>query len=505
MVHREGTSGTAAGRARARRTRGAGSRRAAVRALAVATLTAVLAAGCGRSDDSEETAETSSGGPATSAETTAPSGPAPGEFGDLGVVCGPAAEGETLEATDVGVTAGTVQIGTISDPGYSGRPGLNQELFDSAEAFSKWCNDAGGINGRKIEVKERDAKLTEYQPRIIEACDEGDFMLVGGGGVFDDQGQKERLECGLPNLAGYVTNPPAVEADLTITPVSSDYETFGIGDLRWLDEQFPDATSKIGILTGSAGVTVTAAQRVREGMDSLGWTLVYDEQFNPAGEASWRGFAEGLKSSGARGVIWTADPSALASLLKAFDEIEYHPDFVRASGNIYDPLLLAEAGEAADNVFLVGAHYPFLDPDLVAENPATEQYLDIIDSYDPGGKVANLGVTGFSAWLLFAKAASACGADLTRDCVWEQAGAITEWSGGGLHARQDLSKGTVSECFVEFEATGGEFQLVDIEPNEGLFNCDPENVLVLTGDYGEGVECENPAFADDPKPSNCAP
>ena len=64
------------------------------------------------------------------------------------------------------MTADSIQVSTFSDPGFQGRLGLNQEMFDTAEAFSKWCNDHGGINGRKIVLKERDAKLTEFQQRV---------------------------------------------------------------------------------------------------------------------------------------------------------------------------------------------------------------------------------------------------------------------------------------------------------------------------------------------------
>lgn len=481
-----------------RRSRGYG-----FRLLSVLAATTLVASGCGRDDTTavvDDDTTVPSGAP-----TTAPAGAAAGEFGDLGAVCGPAPEGATLEATDVGITADSIQIGTIADPGFSGRPGLNQDIFDSAEAFTKWCNEAGGISGRKIVLKQRDAKLTEYQARMIEACDQGDFMLVGGGGVFDDQGQPERLSCSLPNIPAFVTNPQAIGADLVVAPLPNDFQTLPVGDMRWLAEQYPEATKKVGLLVAGVAVTMTVAERTKEAMRELGWEVVYEEKYNAAGEASWRGYAEGLKSSGARALVWFADPGNLAGVLKAMAEIEYHPDFVRGVGNLYDPLLLAEAGQAADNLFIQGTHYPFLDAELAAENPATMQYLEIIDEYDPGGKVANLGLAGFSAWLLFARAASECGADLTRDCVWEHASQIEEWTGGGLHARQDLTANRSSECFVEIEATDGEFRIVDVGANEGIFHCAEENVVDLRGDYGEGVRCANPAFADDPKPSNCSP
>jgi len=476
------------------------------RLVALVAVMGIVGTACGRSGDStgDDSAGATSG---SSAPPTSAEGSAAGEFGDLGKVCGPAPAGTTLTATDTGVTESSIQIGTVADPGFTGRPGVNQEMFDSAEAFSKWCNEAGGINGRKIDVKERDAKLIEHQARMIEACDEGDFMLVGGGGIFDDQGQQERLACGLPAIGGMVPNAVAVDADLMMTPAANDLKTLPIGDLRWLGKTFPDATQKIGLMTGGISVTITAADRAKEAMASLGWKVVYDEQFNAAGETSYRGYVEAMKAAGVRGFIWTADPSALASVLKAMAEIEYHPDFVRAATNIYDGVLLAEAGPAADNTYIMGTTYPFLDPETAKKNPATQQYLDIMAEYDPGGKIANLGVTGFSAWLLFAKAAAECGAELTRDCVWANANAITEWTGGGLHAPQDLESRRASECFVEIEAKDGTWVLPDIDPNDGVFNCDPKNVFESQANWGAGTgaRCGNPAFATDPTPSSCVP
>ena len=57
--------------------------------------------------------------------------------------------------------------------------------------FTKWCNSLGGINGRLIKIDKLDAAIFNYSQQILKACAQ-DFSLVGGGGVFDDTGQKRR-------------------------------------------------------------------------------------------------------------------------------------------------------------------------------------------------------------------------------------------------------------------------------------------------------------------------
>ena len=127
----------------------------AKRVIVVAVLATLVVAACGRSDT-----ETGAGS-STSSATAAPS-TASGDFGTLTKVC---QAGNATGATAQGVTGSEIQIGTFADPGFPGRPGLDQELFDTAEVFTKWCNDAGGINGRKIVVDEHDSALTDVQGR----------------------------------------------------------------------------------------------------------------------------------------------------------------------------------------------------------------------------------------------------------------------------------------------------------------------------------------------------
>jgi hypothetical protein len=127
--------------------------RGAKRAVVMSIVALLVVSACSRSSSPKATATGAAGGTAA----TAAAASASGDFGTLKAVCGP---GNATGATDQGVTNTTISMSTMSDPGYTALPGLNQELFDSADAFVGWCNAAGGILGRKIVLHKRDAALT---------------------------------------------------------------------------------------------------------------------------------------------------------------------------------------------------------------------------------------------------------------------------------------------------------------------------------------------------------
>ena len=263
-------------------------------------------------------------------------------------------------------------------------------------------------------------------------------MSVGGGAVFDDTGQADRLECGLPVIYGYAVTAVAADADLSIQPVPNPGDQQPIGAMKYIAKTFPDTTrARRHASPARSRRRKVVAERNKEAMDQLGWKVVYDGTYNPAGEQTWRPFLEPMRNEGVKGLYWVGEPANLSKFLSEAASLDIKFDWVLTDANHYDPQLTS-IGAAADGTYVRTAFYPFLDQDEAKKNPATQQYLDLIDQYDPGGKIANLGAQGLSSWLLFAKAANECGADLTRDCVWEKAQAIAEWTGGGLHAPQDL-------------------------------------------------------------------
>ena len=168
--------------------------------IAMVTALALLAGACGTrlSDQEIEAAAGSQNGAATGSASSGPSTTPEGgaTFGTIASPCGP---GNAKGATDVGVTDSEIHIVTIADPGNTAKPGLNQGVFDSMSAFEKWCNDQGGINGRRLVVEQRDAGLFEYATQVKYAC-ENAVSLVGGIGALDDLGAQDQVNCGLPNV-----------------------------------------------------------------------------------------------------------------------------------------------------------------------------------------------------------------------------------------------------------------------------------------------------------------
>jgi hypothetical protein len=104
-----------------------------------------------------------------------------------------------------------------------------------------------------------------------------------------------------------------------------------------------------------------------------------------------------------------------------------------------------------------------------------------MDASKPGWsrKPAFLAVPSFSAWLLFAQSAKACGSELTRECLLEKATAVDEWDAGGLQAPidPDPKEPKAPACVAILKASPDGFSYDEefTQPNTGIYNCDEDN------------------------------
>jgi len=439
-------------------------------ALAAAALLAV--AGCGGHDSA------GAAGDGTASATKAAQQAASGDFGDLKKVCGP---GDAKSSPAQGVTAGAINLGVFSDVGFS----KNSEFVDTAKVFTSWCNAAGGINGRKLVATTRDSKLMEVRQRMLEACRE-DFALVGGGSALDALGVQDRLKCLLPDFPAQVSQIQNQGSDLQLNDTGgASYDRYP-GYFQWLLKTvYPDSASAVGTIAGDAAVSKVIAAREQESLKAAGARIPYKDLYPAAGVSDWTPYAQAIKSKGIKGLVFLGDFASLAKLEQILTGMNYRLDWIDANNNAYGPAFVQLAGKSLDyqNNFadLSGVH-PL---EKAADNQATGQLVSLFKKYAPGAQPTLPGVRGFASWLLFAKAASSCGDQLTRKCVYEAARKESAWTGGGLLAPVDLTKTDAPlNCFNIEKATSKGWEPADFKPTDGAYTCN-EPAYMFKGDYGK--------------------
>lgn len=432
--------------------------------VAVLVCGALTLVACSRSGS--DSAATTAGG--TSAATTTPgtAAAAGASFGDLQNVCQP---GTPTAASDQGVTATEINVGVFTDMGFT----KVTEFPDTAEVFTKWCNDAGGINGRKLVFNVRDARLTEDRQRMLESCKQ-DFAVVGGGAAFDQAGVKERLKCLLPEIPGQVVAQANIGSDLQVGSAesirnASMYE----GYYQWLmNEEHPGSGAAIGIIAGDAAVTQLMVTMSGELFSALGANVVYTEAYPASGASDWTPYAQSIKDKGVKGLVFIGAWKDLVKLEQSLSDIGYTPDWIDANSNAYSKDFLDLAGPLVESQhnYVPSSAFPI---ESAADSPAVQQLLALFEQYKPGADIGFTQERSFAAFLLFALAARDCGDNLTRRCLYENALTYTEWTGGGLLPPTDVANHGIADqvCWTALTPAADGWHVADVKPDNGAFRC----------------------------------
>ncbi len=375
----------------------------------------------------------------------------------------------------------------MSDTGSSVAPGLGQEFFDVGTAFVKWCNEAGGINGRKIQLTEYDAKLFNVAQQMIQAC-QTEFMLVGNGNGLDSPGAAPRVACKLGEIPSYSVSPEATAAGLQVQPTPNPANEFQVGPFRLLGLKYP-GTLKTGIAVGSSNTSSLRAQglRTRDAVKDIGFKVA-DYSERPPLVTNWRPYMEEIRGSGAGGYMnATGSAPYIAPELTAMKDIGLKLTWMLLGNAYYEPATISavkSVGTAAPT-YQYFSHLPF----EMTDNPLVQEIRKIM-SVVPKATYTDFTALAFNAWTLWAKSATACGNDLTQACVLQKAGSETAWTAGGLFPPRDTDPKNPHQttCYVMMDVTPNGFVYdKDVtQPNNGIYNCDPKNVVKLTNTYQNG-------------------
>ncbi len=451
-----------------------------LRLVAAIAVFAMIAVSC--SKDREATPVTTAAAPqSTAAATTAPGDtvapgitdaptttvPALPSFGDAAWPCGPGNGANTDTGNEQGVTADEVRIATGDDAGYAGSPGLSHEITDAMKALVSKCNDLGGINGRTVVLNYFDAKIFDVPIAMQGVCDGNNFYLVGEGWAFDSNQEEIRLGCKMPAVPTYAVSAAFGHAADVFQGVPNPADETTGGFFAQMAKLLPDAVKQVATLTGAFSATQETRDKVVEAAPAFGWGFAETTlESNPIGETDWTPFVKQIRDSGATMISWQG--SCLPSLLLFAQTAKANglelPIVV--DSNHYTAQCADANDGALDNMYVRMSFVPFEDASV---NKATQDYLDLID--EKGGDTAMLGVQATSSFLLWATAASACGAELTRACVLQNLAATHSWTGHGLHAETDPGSNHPPKCSSVLRLVGHTYErVVPTEP--ATFECD---------------------------------
>jgi ABC-type branched-subunit amino acid transport system substrate-binding protein len=455
-------------------------RRYWIRLIAVLAALVVVVAAC--SSDRDEPATTADDTETTEASDEGGDGIPTDSFGTLETPCG---EGEGGPAGDQGVTEDQIVIGYGDDAGFPTSPGLSHETSDAIEAMIAWCNDQGGINGREIVGNYYDAAITNVTNAMTQACSEV-FMLVGEAWALDSAQEETRVGCGLPAVPTYSVSPEFANGPLAVQPVPNPADIYTAGWAGQIAELFPEEVKSASVMYGNFAATIDTKDKVVQTFDDFGFEFLdCPIEYNIAGESDWKPFAQRLSDCGAEVVYYSGQPYPnMQNLLDDAAQVGYSPIWLVDLNAYLRSFAEWNATGNGDNVYLRTAFYPFEQADDV---PALQQYLDIVEAN--GGDTSLLGVQSTSAFLLWATAADACGADLSRQCVLDELDGITSWEAGGLHTETNPGENLPPECGMLLKLDGTSW--VQAYPEEeGEMVCNPEGNIELTGRVVDQAELD---------------
>ena len=447
-------------------------------ALAALTL-AGAACGSDRGDDPAAPAEAEGDGGGDDGGGDAVAG----GFGSLDSPCG---DGDGGPATEQGVTEDQIVIGYGDDAGYPQSPGLSHETSDAIEAMIAWCNEQGGINGREIVGNYYDAAITEVVNAVTEACGEV-FMLVGNAWALDSAQEETRLGCDLPSVPTYSVSPEFANAPLTYQAVPNPADIYTAGWAGMIAELFPEEIKSATVVYGNFAATIDTKDKVVQTFPEFGFEFLdCPVEYNIAGEPDWKPFAQRLKDCGAEVVYYSGQPYPnMQNLLDDAAQVGYEPIWLVDSNAYLASFAEWNATGNGDKVYLRTAFTPF---EQAESNPATQQYIDLVEGN--GGDISQLGQQAASSFLLWATAAQACGAELTRDCVLDELSGITTWDGGGMHAETNPGGNLPPECGMLLKLEGTEWVQAFPE-DEGEMACNPDGSIELSGRVVDQAELDD--------------
>jgi len=331
---------------------------------------------------------------------------------------------------DGGTSGEPIKIGAIVS--LTGTyAGLGEPEKNTLEMEVKRINDAGGVNGRQIEViieddATDDAKAVAAASKLIEQDQVVAIIgATGTGATMAVRADVQRASIPQVSMAGgtVIANPvdPLVFqtpwSNTIVVPFTFDYIK-------------AEGFTKIGLITDTGGFGADGKAVIEKMAPDLGVTIVSDQTFNP-GDTDMTAQLTKIKNSDAEAIVmWTAGSEA-AIIAKNVKDLGIDLPLFGSHG-IARREFIDGAGDAAEGVrFAAGK---VLIPESYGlGTPAYKVATDFIDRYTAayGDAPSTFAGHAFDALHLIVQAAKRIDGDITPSALRDQIEATSGFVGIG--------------------------------------------------------------------------
>jgi branched-chain amino acid transport system substrate-binding protein len=331
---------------------------------------------------------------------------------------------------DTGVTDTEIKIGNIMP--YSGPASAYGVIGRTEAAYFKKVNDAGGINGRKINFISYDdayspPKTVEQARKLVES-DEVLFIFNSLGTPPNSAIHKYMNSKKVPQL--FVATGATKWNDPKDFPWTMgwqpNYQSETQIYAKYLLKNKPDA--KIAVLYQNDDYGKDYLKGLKDGLGPKAASMIIAEESFETSEPTIDNHIVKLKSTGADVFVDIATPKFAAQAIKKVTEIEWKPlhflNNVSASvGSVIKPAGYENSQGIISAAYLKDAS----DPQWNNDPGMKEFYAFMAKDFPEGDKLDGGTVVGYGVSQTLVQVLKQCGDNLTRENVMKQAASLKDF------------------------------------------------------------------------------
>lgn len=319
---------------------------------------------------------------------------------------------EPVKENAQGVTDTTIKIGSV---GVTSGPYavIGKPYYEGMNAYFNKVNDAGGVNGRKIELIVKD---DEFKPdkslAAVESLinDEKVFAIVGHLGTPGVMASLETVkEAGIPSVYFGGGAVQFTTAGPNFFPVQPNYIFEGSLMVRFAKEVFN--AKKIAVLHSNDDIGKDGLAGVQEGLKIFGMESALTKDGIISYAATDTDYTVVVQKTKAYDpdliIIYSLMP---VNILKEMDKVGYNCPILTTYSNA-EPSFIALAGQAAPTATANMNALGWLSADLEQMQP----YFEMQEKYFPGSAINAYTMAGWVAAETFVAGLEIAGDNLS----WE--------------------------------------------------------------------------------------